>query len=162
MVYKWSFGAYQSIVDANEAGKEMERIEKENGEVTAASVVDAARPKKSTLHNLFEWDDKVAGEKYRLHQAASVICCLVSASTDEEVENSKRRAYVNVEESKGVGTKGRFVSIKKALSDDDMRGIVLRDALREMLTFKEKYKNLHELAKVFEAIDYTQETLKFD
>lgn len=37
--------------------------------VQARELLNAARPKSSPLHRLFEWDNAVAGEKYRLEQA---------------------------------------------------------------------------------------------
>jgi hypothetical protein len=39
------------------------------GNVSPESLVDAARPANSPIHHLFEWDDAVAGERYRLEQA---------------------------------------------------------------------------------------------
>lgn len=43
------------------------------GEIEPAAVVEAARSKKSPLHDRFEWDDSVAGHQYRLQQARHLI-----------------------------------------------------------------------------------------
>lgn len=40
---------------------------------TPQSVVDVARDPKSALHKYFEWDDKIAGDLYRLDQARSLL-----------------------------------------------------------------------------------------
>jgi len=39
------------------------------GKVVPSELVDAAKPKDSPAHDGFEWDNKKAGDKYRLHQA---------------------------------------------------------------------------------------------
>jgi hypothetical protein len=40
---------------------------------TPEGVVEAARAETSPLHGFFEWDDNIAGEKYRLGQARDLI-----------------------------------------------------------------------------------------
>ena len=40
-----------------------------NGPAGPEELVDRARPADSQIHYLFEWDDTVAGERYRLEQA---------------------------------------------------------------------------------------------
>jgi len=39
------------------------------GDVSPETLVDSARHSESPIHHLFEWDDTVAGERYRLEQA---------------------------------------------------------------------------------------------
>jgi hypothetical protein len=46
---------------------------KRNGRVTPSMVVEAAKPKTAPLHCYFEWNDKKAGHKFRLHQARRLI-----------------------------------------------------------------------------------------
>lgn len=52
---------------------ELTRIYKRDGDVRASTVVDEARPKDSPIHDQFEWDNRVAGEQYRLAQARRLI-----------------------------------------------------------------------------------------
>jgi bifunctional DNA-binding transcriptional regulator/antitoxin component of YhaV-PrlF toxin-antitoxin module len=59
------------------------------------------------------------------------------------------RAYMNVSEQKS----GEFINTTQAFKSADSREIVLKRAYQELEAFKQKYKNLKELAKVFEAID---------
>lgn len=54
---------------AAEALKELER----EGRLLPVEVVESARDDDSPLHSHFEWDDSLAGEKYRLHQARALI-----------------------------------------------------------------------------------------
>lgn len=157
MVYKWSVGLYAKV-DANDVGKEFKKIEKKNGEVTKSLIVDAARSKDNVMHDLFEWDDKVAGEKYRLNQAGLIMSALIVEK--ERDKNYGGRAYVNIESTDELLSKGRYVNYETAMSDDDMRSVVLRNALKELASFREKYKELKELEKVFAAIDVVQEENK--
>jgi hypothetical protein len=44
-----------------------------NGQVVASQLVEAARPKSHPAHAAFEWDNKRAGDAYRLWQARAYI-----------------------------------------------------------------------------------------
>jgi hypothetical protein len=48
-------------------------IDERDGSITPEAVVAAARPKNSPLHQLFDWDNEVAGDKWRNHQARILI-----------------------------------------------------------------------------------------
>jgi hypothetical protein len=51
----------------------LEKIEKSAGILTANAVVEAAQDERHVLHSYFEWDNSVAGLKYRLDQARGLI-----------------------------------------------------------------------------------------
>jgi hypothetical protein len=104
------------------------------------------------LRKCFEWDDRIAGEKYREHQASDMIRALVVVNPleNEDSEASPVRAFVNV--SNQDDERG-FVAIQVAMTNEDFRGQVLRNALAELKAFQDKYRELVELTKVFSAID---------
>jgi hypothetical protein len=57
-----------------EARAALEQLEQDDGRLTAADVVEAARPADSVLHRyIFAKDDKEALEQYRLHLAERLI-----------------------------------------------------------------------------------------
>lgn len=147
MVYKWRFYNYK--VDANIVGQEVEKLEKKHGEVTAQLLLDNARSKKSKLHDLFEWDDTVAAEKYRLTQATQIITALAVVYEDITEEPKTVRAFANI----GAKNKGSFITMATALSDEQSRAIVLKHALEELQAFRSKYADLTELAEIFAGID---------
>lgn len=147
MVYKWSTYGYS--VSADIVGKHFEKLEKKYGEVNKVNVLESARPEKSPIHSLFEWDDTKAAENYRLEQARLLICNL-----DVEVEHDEEkpivcRAFVNVSETK----KGSFINIQSAFQNEDTKELVLKRALQELQAFENKYKNLTELSGIFTEID---------
>ena len=50
----------------------LQSLEQE-GRLTTRGIIDFARPRDSELHEAFEWENRVAGPKWRLHQAAQMI-----------------------------------------------------------------------------------------
>ena len=153
MVYKWNGVAYS--VPATVVGKHFEKIEKKYGEVNSQNVLESARSEKSPIHNLFEWDDSVAAEQYRLNQAGLLIRNLQVEVESDERENIVCRAYVNVSEQK----MGSYVRVDTAFQSEDTKEIVIRQALQELKAFEKKYQNLMELAEVFSAIDTVMENI---
>ena len=147
MVYKWE--SYKYSVPAEVVGAEFEKIEKEHGKVTSEYVLDSARDTDSPLHSMFEWNNEIAGEKYRLHQATIII---LSLKVEKETEKKPKtlRAYYNVSESE---KKGSFINVDSAFSNPDTQEIILKRALREFQAFRTKYENLKEFAKVFKEFD---------
>lgn len=54
---------------------------------------------------------------------------------------------------RGFGIKGDYISIDRAMSEEETRKIVLKRALEELSAYKRKYQEFSELGKVFSAID---------
>jgi len=156
--YTWKNGAVQLRklrLDAQVIGEEIERLRVTNGKhFDNRLVVDAARDPKSPLHRAFDWDDVKAGERWRLQQAAylirSVEVCIVTPEQEERVT----RAFVSTSNNQEPRAK-HFTSTEYAMSDPELRGEVIRQALRELAAFKRKYAELSELVEIFAAIDAT-------
>ena len=148
MVYEWK---RNMPVKAQEAGEHLENLEQKHGMVTPKLIVDDSRPQTAVLHKCFEWNDEVAAEKYRESQAGFVLRNLVTVSVSQKKENqeSEIRAFVNVTKDDDRG----FISINNAMQDEDLRKQLLENALTELSTFKNKYQQLSELAKLFEEIN---------
>lgn len=176
--YSWSYGGFN--VDANTVGKTIEKIEAETGSVTKEKLLDASRDENSPTHALFEWNDEIAGEKYRLIQASQAIAHLkievVESETDDtpinvsvkakkpETEISKAtppethsvktvRAFMSADYFRGSPRSANYISTETALSNEDHRQAIIRNALTEFENTKEKYSFLSELAALYEAID---------
>jgi len=49
--------------------QKVNEIYQHQGQVTPSALVETAKPKTSPIHNAFEWDNKKAGQEYRLWQA---------------------------------------------------------------------------------------------
>lgn len=147
MVYKWK--DYKYPIKAEVVGKHFEKVEKKYGELTSVNVLESARPEKSPIHSLFEWNDTQAAEKYRLEQASKLI---VNLSVEVQTEDKKPlicRAFVNVSEKKN----GSFINIESAFKSEETKDIVLKRALQELQAFEQKYKNLELFADLFSEIE---------
>lgn len=147
MVYKWNKYAYP--ISADIVGKHFEKLEKKHGQLNREIVLESARPEKSPIHDLFEWNDSVAAENYRLHQATLLICNLDVVTEKEDEKPIICRAYVNVTDER----KGSFLNTTMAFQNEDTKNIVLNRAYRELKAFEEKYRNLKEFADLISVID---------
>jgi hypothetical protein len=132
---------------------ELKRLTHANGgELKPEAVVDAARSLTSPLHQQFEWDDSEAAKRYRLEQARQLIRVII---TYEQIGDGKLvpyRVFVSLtpdREKEGGG----YRLATTVLSDADQRRQLLLEARDEMKRFAAKYRQLSELAQVFEAIE---------
>ena len=149
---KYSYRAgYRPKVSAQVVGETLEEIAK-TGAVTSQSFLDASRPEDAPTHALFEWDDSIAAERYRLQQATITINSVEVQIVDESKGTATpQSAFVNVIQ-KGPARSGAFVPIDVALSDEAMRNTLLSNALNELKAFRRKYAQLSELAGIFDQI----------
>ena len=141
MVYesKYTWRSGHGKVPADVAGRVMEEIEARDGTVTKESFLDASRPEESPTHGCFEWDDSVAAEMYRLHQSSDCIRDLVITISSGD-EKTKAPAFVKITEQGPVSAEYKSIGI--AMNDDQDRQIVLKNALKELRAFQQKYNNL--------------------
>ena len=144
MVYKFKSGAYIKA-DAQAAGEMCERLASEN-RLTAEELVEENRPEDAPLHKAFEWDDNVAAEEWRKHQARHIIASIICV---KEEDKPPIRAFFNI-----VRTEPEYKSIDVIMKTVDETKKLLAVALGELRAFKIKYATLSKkLAPVFDALD---------
>lgn len=157
MKIKWKFQP-KGNVSAKIAASCIEDIARANhGQVTAAMLVKKARKKTYPLHSCFEWNDKSAGNKYRLIQAQQII---VQITISKEVPSSDEpidvRRFLSVEEN---GSKF-YTPMERALSIAGLRMQILNQALSELKAFRQKYADLKELVEIFTLIPKIEKKVK--
>ena len=143
MVYKWKTGYHK--VDAETAGKELNRIKKKRG-LTAKAVVDESRDPKARLHKEFEWNDNIAAERFREQQARILIGDLI-IEADTPTGSTQTRGFVKLSQD------SEYESIQEVLADVEATNQLLDRAKTELRWFRDKYSTLKELAGVFAEID---------
>lgn len=136
---KWKFKQYKA--DAKEAWKEVMSLE----EVTPENIVELAKDEKSVIHNDFEWNDTVAGAKYRLLQAREMIRNFVFETVEEEKQPVRALQITTVTNV--------YKPVEFFLKNEDEYQSLLKRALSELQAFKARYSSLAELEDVFKAID---------
>lgn len=144
-------------VTAQDFGLVYEDLRKQyDGPVPAQAIVEAATPKGSSIHQLFDWDNKKAGAEWRLYQARYFARHLVRI---EVVRGKPRkiRALVHVS-SKARKTKG-YLDTPTVVTDEEYRNQMLKRAFLELLSIKAKYHHLSQLQAIWAAIDRTQRTI---
>lgn len=136
----WKFESLYKA-DANEAYKEINKLEK----ITPQNVVDMARDEKSVIHEDFEWNDEIAGEKYRVIQAQEMIRSFIVVPKKKE-HQPMRALQITTEKSV-------YKPLEFFVKNIDEYQNLLNRAKKELRSIKERYKDVTELKEVFEAID---------
>lgn len=110
-----------------------------HGELTPAIVVAEARDPEHPLHSRFEWDDAIAGERYREQQARELIRSvrLVQAEGDDD---SSIRAFHSLPR----GETRSYVPIEEIKGDAVATQVLLREAEREWKQLLRRYEHLAE------------------
>lgn len=116
-----------------------------NDKITPQEMIEKARDEQSELHKCFEWNDTVAAEKYRLQQARTVLSMLVFKPKKEK-EQPVRIFSLTTEKS-------TYRPTVCFLKQEEEYQTLLKRAIRELQSFKEKYKTISELEGVFEEIE---------
>ena len=116
-------------------------------EVTPENVLDKARDDSTELHKCFEWDNSIAGEKYRLIQARDVIRHFVIEYKKDEEEPQKIRTY------QISTTTNQYKPTRVILQNPDEYSALLERAKDELRDIQRRYNTLAELEEVFAAID---------
>lgn len=128
-------------VGADVAGVELARIQQAYGAVTPATVVDEARPEEAPLHPVFEWDDSVAAEHYRVWQARRLI-----KSVEVIVEDDKREpVYVHVPK-RVESDAGGYQPVSVVVNRPDMYALALADLTRRVRAAQEAVEALQRAA----------------
>lgn len=149
MVYQFKTVSHIKA-NAQATGELCERLENTVG-LTPKTLLDASRDENSLLHNEFEWQDDVAAEKYREHQAGQIIRSLIIVS--EKEESSPIRAFCSII----TDSEREYKSIETIINKPDLYDQLLQSAFNELKAFKQKYETLsnsEELQNLFNEIDH--------
>ena len=147
MVYEWRKGS-RIRADAAQAAQVMQRLA-DADQLNAQALVEVSRPTDAPLHGSFEWDDTAAASEWRKHQARHIMGSLVVRTEDSTEEPV--RMFVQIA-SKGSD----YQPLELVMRQRDTRQELLDQALGELTAFRAKYAALTELARVFRAIEETE------
>ena len=85
--------------NAEEIYNELEDIRDQNdGKLTPQQIVKIAKNKKTKLHSQFEWDNGIAGEKWRLWQARALVRAIVYV---DEQEKKSSNVFIHIRNNEG-------------------------------------------------------------
>ncbi len=132
---KYSWKAIGFSANAQKVGEELENIV----DITNKNVLEYAKENvDSELYKCFEWDDTIAGEKYRLTQATKVISSISFVIQENPLK--KQKVYYSIKtEKKDVCN---FKNIKDILENDEEYYALCDKAKRELTNCKNNYNDL--------------------
>jgi hypothetical protein len=112
--------------------------------LTPRLVVDLARKPSHPLHSRFEWDDSIAGERYRESQARDLIQSVKIRFTRRNKQEADVRHFVSVRREDGYS----YMPIEDVAHDEITTQIVLRDMEREWRQLQAKYGHMKEFIQL--------------
>ncbi|MBS4059691.1 MAG: hypothetical protein KG029_04780 [Bacteroidetes bacterium] len=127
--FEWRTGYISTKVVAQVVGEFLESLP----EIKPDIVVEKAKESDNPLHPLFEWNDSIAGHKYRLGQASEIIRAVVIVE-HEKPEFINQNAFVKVQEVK------TYKPIDTITTDDFE--FIRRAAYNELQSFIRKYSRI--------------------
>lgn len=121
--------------------------------VKPSDVVEFARDENTALHNLFTWDDSVAAERYREHEAGCIIRNIVIVEKEKTNDDKDNVVVVRAIMSTNERTR-KYTTVQNVVTNKDSYARLLAAALAELTAFKKKYETLSgDLEVIFDAID---------
>ena len=166
-IFKVSKGSTIGKDKAQVYGEYLWKLKEENGDVlTPEHVVNCAKTKSSPLHDYFEWNNDDAGSKYRLWQARYLIGRIeVIVKCDDSEEQVRAFHNINVIHDDESDNVRGYVTVKDIRENPDYLQIVLDNAIKEIVSWKNRYNQYQKLGKfkplkkVFKAVKETEKEL---
>jgi len=141
-------------MDADLVYNEVRDLKDEFDEIVPEDVVKRARPKRSPMHKLFEWDDSIAGEKYREEQARYVLRVCRVQYADKQGKPKTVRAFPVVETRKDESRRNVFVPIEDITHDYDRQDEILNRALHSLVDWRRKWREVTDWVEANRATEY--------
>ncbi len=143
---------------ATEALAFIEGIKEKKGGLTPQLLVIESQPKKSPLHNCFEWDNTKAAKEYRIIQAQKIIRFLYIEVEPDDDESSYVRAIVSPKDIEQPSNTS-WMPIQEVIKNADYSNAYARQILNRLIEAKRTIKNFKnaritkKFAKVVKEID---------
>lgn len=132
--------------------------------LTPENIVKNAKRKTSPLHELFEWDNVNAGEKWRLQQARVLLNEVKIIVEDKEYYAFENVNIIvnnpNSSETTEVVKERQYVGRIEILSNEDFRKQVLQKALNQLTYWGKQYESYKEFESVLVEIQKVENKFK--
>lgn len=155
--YFYKTGRCVPNLSANEVGEELTRIHRKHGELAPSLVVKESKPKQAPLHGAFEWNDQVAAEEFRIHQARQIIN-VVTVKHEDQPGTLPVQAFVNItvinEDDETESRK--YLPVKTVIETPNLYHqhlAHLKNRLKNMKTELSKFIELKPVCNAIDSID---------
>lgn len=129
-------------VEGDVVGNELERIYTKYSALVPKTIVDESRPKTAPLHPAFDWNDKVAGEHWREHQARQIIKEVQIINEDGE----SHPAFYNVSVVSEENERG-YHPVEVVLDRPDLYAEAVEVLVRKLQEAERQVEILKQLAR---------------
>jgi hypothetical protein len=148
-IFKATIGSNIKRDRIQEYGEFLWKLKEENGEVLKTSfVVEKAKPKSSPIHDFFEWDDKIAGHKYREWQARYLLSQIeIVEVVDGAEERIKAFHNISIANSDDKTKERGYVTLADVRENQNYLDIVLENAKNEIISWEKRYSQYKKLKK---------------
>ena len=119
---------------------ELLAIREQAGRLTPAVVVMAAAAEDHPLHGRFEWDDAVAGHKYRLSQARELIRVVREKYVDGNGSPESVRFFHAIPDEQGMA----YQPLDEVVENDIATKVLLQSMEREWRSLLKRYERFSE------------------
>lgn len=154
-IFEWgaALNALVNDVEAQIAGEEIARVKSKNGgQISARQLWESQKAKRSKLHKAFEWDDEVAGAKYRDRQAGELIRSIKVVYENEQGKELKVRAFSSIRNPEQP-CRSVYVETISAMENEDTREEILTQALNGLVSWRNRWNGLNELVDSVAEVD---------
>ena len=128
---------------------ELMALRNNNGVINPAHVVAWAKDNPtSRLHASLEWDNDLAGERWRREQVRQLIAVHVV-----DADGSRKLISLSIDRT----ASGGYRPIDEVMGTATLREVMLKDALAELDRVQKKYERLQELERVWAAANQVRE-----
>lgn len=109
-----------------------------DGILTAKAIVNASRPDSALLHVKFEWDNDVAGERYRLQQARQLVRVVRQGYIDKRGDPQRIRVFHSLPAA-GSPTGRAYVTLEELQASEVMSAQLLRQMETDWRSLRRRY-----------------------
>lgn len=147
IVAKWSNVGTRFGADAQKCYEEIMEICDSLDSASPQDILEKARDELSELHKCFTWNDSVAAERWRMHEARLITRQLVIKEEKVPTDRPEVRLFYKTDNESG------YKPTELIVQKEDEYKALLKRAKMELEAFKRKYAMLRELQELFELID---------
>ena len=119
---------------------------KKGGVLKPEEVVEFARYSETALHSVFDWDDSVAGAKWRIEQARNYMRVVVVY--EPTIERNVKPLWSLPPDRK----KGGYRSLDKILSSKHQRKIMVEMAVKELTGWCDRFADIPDLKELVASV----------
>lgn len=146
IVAKWSATGTRFGADAQKCYEEIMEICDDLESASPQDILEKARDEKSELHKCFTWNDSIAAERWRVHEARIITRQLVIKEEQTPTDRPEIRLFYKTDNESG------YKPTELIVQKEDEYKELLKRAYAELRAFKVKYSMLKELEQIFDLI----------